>query len=231
MNDAMNEASLRARSAIFGRLRQSAAAAPPAVPDVAAHFRSRAQPADAAARIALFAERARGWRAEVVEAGPEDWADAIAGIVRSKGLERVLAGRDTALSAGLAARVDPARLSWYDASIETFRETLFGGIDAGITTTRGGIVETGTLIVWPDRNEPRTLSLVPPVHIAVLHASTLFADLFAAMHAQRWASALPTNALLVTGPSKTADIQRLLVYGAHGPKELVIVLVRDEAAR
>ncbi|MCR6701331.1 MAG: lactate utilization protein [Dokdonella sp.] len=107
---------------------------------------------------------------------------------------------------------------------------LFDGIDAGITTTRGGIVETGTLIVWPDRREPRTLSLVPPVHIAVLRASTLFADLFAAIDAQGWSGSLPTNALLVTGPSKTADIQRLLVYGAHGPKELVIVLIRDEVS-
>lgn len=42
------------------------------------------------------------------------------------------------------------------------------------------------------------------------------------------ASGLPNNALLVTGPSKTADIQRLLVYGAHGPCELVILLLRTE---
>ena len=50
------------------------------------------------------------------------------------------------------------------------------------------------------------------------------------MRQQDWAAGLPTNALLVTGPSKTADIQRLLVYGAHGPRELVILLLRPESA-
>lgn len=230
MNAPIDEASRRARAAIFGRLRAAGPATPPPVPDVAAHFRARAWSTDPAAHVATFAERARGWRAEVVETGPDDWTEAIAGVVRAKGLRRVLAGRDTALSAGLAAHIDAARLAWYDAPIETCREMLFDGIDAGITTTRGGIVETGTLIVWPDRREPRTLSLVPPVHIAVLRASTLFADLFATIDAQGWSGSLPTNALLVTGPSKTADIQRLLVYGAHGPKELVIVLIRDEVS-
>lgn len=228
MSATIDHTSRRARAAIFERLREAGPAEAPPAPDVAAHFRARAWSADPAEHVATFAERARGWRAEVVETGPDDWADAIAEVVRAKGLRRVLAGRDTALSAGLAARLDASQLAWYDTPIETCREALFDDIDAGITTTRGGIVETGTLIVWPDRHEPRTLSLVPPVHIAVLRASTLFPDLFAAIDAQGWAGSLPTNALLVTGPSKTADIQRLLVYGAHGPKELVIVLIRDE---
>jgi L-lactate dehydrogenase complex protein LldG len=102
-------------------------------------------------------------------------------------------------------------------------------LGAVVTTTRGGIAETGSLILWPDRNEPRTLSLVPPLHIAVLDAAHLHETLHGAMRAQAWANDLPTNALLVTGPSKTADIQRLLVYGAHGPKQLVILLLRDGA--
>ena len=44
---------------------------------------------------------------------------------------------------------------------------------------------------------------------------------------QRWADDMPSNMLMVTGPSKTADIQRMLVYGVHGPRALVIVLIRD----
>ncbi len=230
MSATIDHDSRRARAAIFDRLRAAGPAAAPPEPDVAAHFRARASHVDPAERVATFAERARGWRAEVVETGTGDWTDAVAEVVRAKGLRRVLAGRDTALSTGLAACIDAAQLLWYDTPIETCREALFDGVDAGVTTTRGGIVETGTLIVWPDHREPRTLSLVPPVHIAVLRASTLFPDLFAAIDAQGWAASLPTNALLVTGPSKTADIQRLLVYGAHGPKELVIVLIRDEVS-
>jgi L-lactate dehydrogenase complex protein LldG len=74
------------------------------------------------------------------------------------------------------------------------------------------------------------LSLVPPVHVAVLHASRLYASLPAAMAALQPQADMPTNLLLVTGPSKTADIQQVLAYGAHGPKELIIVLVDDVSA-
>jgi L-lactate dehydrogenase complex protein LldG len=91
------------------------------------------------------------------------------------------------------------------------------------------VADTGTLVLWPDADEPRTLSLVPPVHIAVLRASRLYASLPAAMAAllRTGGPGLPSNLLLVSGPSKTADIQQVLAYGAHGPKELVIVLVDD----
>jgi L-lactate dehydrogenase complex protein LldG len=69
---------------------------------------------------------------------------------------------------------------------------------------------------------------VPPLHVAVLRASRLYAGLPAAVQAVRGGLAdLPTNLLLVSGPSKTADIQQVLAFGAHGPKELVIVLVDD----
>ena len=58
-------------------------------------------------------------------------------------------------------------------------------------------------------------------------ASRLYAGLPAALRALSPPEDLPTNLLLVSGPSKTADIQQTLAYGAHGPKELVIVLVND----
>ena len=80
----------------------------------------------------------------------------------------------------------------------------------------------------PGPDEPRTLSLVPPLHVAVLRASDLYASLPAAIAALDLATTgMPTNLVLVTGPSKTADIQQVLAFGAHGPKALVIVLVND----
>ena len=65
------------------------------------------------------------------------------------------------------------------------------------------------------------------MHIAVLRASRLYASLPAAVAALQPQSRMPSNLLLVSGPSKTADIQQVLAYGAHGPKELIIVLVND----
>ena len=69
------------------------------------------------------------------------------------------------------------------------------------------------------------MSLVPPIHIAVLEASGLYSTFHEAMHEQNWASGMPTNALLVSGPSKTADIEQTLAYGVHGPKELIVLVV------
>ena len=213
-----------ARSAILQRLRSAEPGKPVAVPDVPAYYRDMPD-SGAAERRARFIANARGWQAEVHETGAATWTETLADVIAAHGVRHLLAGVGTPLSAALAAAPTAARLAWYDRPIEALKDTLFDTIDAGITTARGGIAETGSLILWPDRHEPRTLSLVPPLHIAVLPAEAIHATLHHAMHGERWAADLPTNALLVTGPSKTADIQRLLVYGAHGPKKLVILVV------
>lgn len=217
-----------ARTAIFTRLRAAAPDLPLAMPDVAAYHDASATP-DATDRAARFSERARSWQAEVIETDRDHWLEALAGVLEAKGVRCLLAGRDTAISHALETGSVPSQLHWYDDPIESCKDFLFDAVDASITTTRGGIAETGSLVLWPDRNEPRTLSLVPPLHIAVLDAGQLHETLHGVIGAQAWATDLPTNALLVTGPSKTADIQRLLVYGAHGPKQLVILLLRDGA--
>ena len=79
--------------------------------------------------------------------------------------------------------------------------------------------------MWFD--EPRLMSLVPAVHFVMLDVTTIHSDLHAAMRDEGWAGQLPTNALLISSPSKTADIQQTLAYGAHGPKELVLLLIQE----
>jgi hypothetical protein len=107
--------------------------------------------------------------------------------------------------------------------VEAWKDELFFHTPASLTGTLGGIAATGSLVLWPSPQEPRLMSLVPPLHIALLNASEVRDNLFELMHAQRWTDGLPTNALLVSGPSKTADIQQTLAYGAHGPKELLVL--------
>lgn len=113
-----------------------------------------------------------------------------------------------------------------EGSIEQWKDLIFDDIDVGITTAHCAIATTGTIVLWPGPGEPRTLSLVPPVHIVIVRTDTLYNDFAAVMREQKWAEAMPTNLLLVSGPSKTADIQQTLAYGAHGPRELVVVLVK-----
>ncbi|MGH8445089.1 MAG: LutC/YkgG family protein [Solimonas sp.] len=222
-------ATRHARAAIFARLRAAPQSTTVAVPDVGAWYRSRAVPAGES-RSERFMRHARGWRAEIIETDDAGWPAALAGVLQAKGVRRLLAGRGTAIAASLESSVPADGLRWYDEALGGFKAELFGAIDAGITTTLGGVAETGSLLLWPTPAEPRTLSLVPPLHIALLRERALHETLFDVVDGQGWAGAMPTNALLVTGPSKTADIQRMLVYGAHGPRELVILFLRDGAA-
>jgi L-lactate dehydrogenase complex protein LldG len=74
------------------------------------------------------------------------------------------------------------------------------------------------------------MSLVPSVHFVLLDEQNIHADFHQAMTAEGWTQGMPTNALLISGPSKTADIQQTLAYGAHGPKELVLLLIQAEGA-
>ena len=102
---------------------------------------------------------------------------------------------------------------------------LVEGVDAAITSTLGGIAETGSLVLWPNNDEPRLLSLLPPIHVAIIKADSIAATLADLMTDSGWAQAMPTNALLISGPSKTADIEQTLAYGVHGPKELIVLVM------
>ncbi len=118
----------------------------------------------------------------------------------------------------------------FDRPLQDWKGELFGTVDAGFTVARSGIAATGTLVLAPDTDSPRTVSLVPPLHIALVHAHTLHADLHQALHAERWQDGMPTNLVLATGPSLTSDIQQTLAFGAHGPRWTWVVIVTGETA-
>jgi L-lactate dehydrogenase complex protein LldG len=222
--------SQRARSAIFQRLREIPVSPLPE-PNVKTYFRERPTvlTQSSATRVERFIAQAKGWRTEIIEATPSNWQDNIATVAQAKSLLNLLAGRGTAFSEGLNLALGN-KLNWYDEDLSEIKPILFSETDAGITTVRSAVAETGSLILWPTHNEPRSLSLVPPVHIAILYASNIVETLYDAVSGESWSSGMPTNALLVSGPSRTSDIQRTLAYGAHGPKELILILIRDDVA-
>ncbi len=182
---------------------------------------------DPSTLVAPFIRAARGWRAEVLQAMPDSWPQAVRQALDQRGCRRVLLGRHSELEPALPQALAGLDLRRFDRPLQSWKHELFGEIDAGVTSTVAGVADTGTLVLWPGPDEPRTLSLIPPVHVAVLQASRLYGSLPAAVDALKARGPLPTNLLLVSGPSKTADIQQVLAYGAHGPKELIIVLVDD----
>lgn len=251
-----------ARGAILAALRSSAPAMPLPLPSLAPYLDgafgrgSRQELADRALLIAPFEAAARGWRAEVLHATPANWPKAVRAALDNHGARRVVCGASSSICATLQAEaavggaLSGIELQPWRQPLEDWKAELFDRVDAGITTAVAGVADTGSLLLRTGPGEPRGLSLVPPLHVAVLRASTLASSLPAAFtqqgllqegRGQRKLSAervlgrepadpaddLPTNVLLVTGPSKTADIQQVLAYGAHGPKALVIVLVND----
>ena len=115
-----------------------------------------------------------------------------------------------------------------DLSLEPLRDHLREqafAADVGITSVDFGVAETGTLALLAGPGQGRAVSLLPPVHVAVLDARDLvdeLAELFEETTAQ---GALPSALTFVTGPSRTGDIEQKLTIGIHGPKELHLVVV------
>jgi L-lactate dehydrogenase complex protein LldG len=98
--------------------------------------------------------------------------------------------------------------------------------DLGISGVDYAVAETGSLAVRTRPDQPRAVSLFPPVHVAVVHVSQLVPDLFDLFERQRQDQPeLPACLSLITGPSKTGDIELRLVTGVHGPGEVHVVLV------
>jgi L-lactate utilization protein LutC len=95
--------------------------------------------------------------------------------------------------------------------------------DCGLTDVYAAVAETGSLVVRPSAEHGRLLSLVPPVHVAIVEPRLIVADLVDLMQ-KLSRETKRTGATLITGPSKTSDIEGNLVTGVHGPK-LVQVFV------
>lgn len=106
-------------------------------------------------------------------------------------------------------------------------------IDLGITAVECAIVESGALMVKASQGRPRAASLLPPVHVAVLTARQRVRTVGDLVPIWReWLSSegrLPSAIHLITGPSRTADIELTLVLGAHGPKALHVVALDEKA--
>ncbi len=160
-----------------------------------------------------------------------DWPTLVERILAERGLDQLLIAPGTPHGARLVERWQgdgSPRWKAYDRPVEEWKAELFNDTPASLTGTLGALAATGSLVLWPDRQEPRLMSLVPPLHIALLRASTVVDNFYELQQQHRWQDGMPTNALLISGPSKTADIEQVLAYGAHGPKDLVVLIVEDE---
>lgn len=185
------------------------------------HVTPVADPADAARHIAaLVRDRRPEWGTlkSVIR-----WADPL---LDALDLESALADQQVPVSTTAmdpAADPTPQRQAIRERTIAAFM---------GVTTADYCLAETATLVLRSRPHQGRAVSLVPAIHAAVIPMDRILADLselFALLGQDACAphSGLTRHMVLISGPSKTADIELTMVHGAHGPRELHIFVVRS----
>jgi L-lactate dehydrogenase complex protein LldG len=100
--------------------------------------------------------------------------------------------------------------------------------DIGITSADYALAATGTFVMLSSANEARLISLLPPIHIAIFPRSRILANLDELLSVLPRPADQTSSMVLITGPSRTADIEQILVRGVHGPGEVYAVIVDEE---
>jgi L-lactate dehydrogenase complex protein LldG len=115
----------------------------------------------------------------------------------------------------------------YRVDAADFDKNALESCDAGITSCEALVAQTGSILVSSATSGGRALSILPHVHVVIATPDQIVATLADALHAAkaRHDGCMPSMLSFITGPSRTGDIERILVLGAHGPKELILVLV------
>jgi len=205
--------------ALLARVRAAVRAQPVTVAEVPAHTVVRRIARDAANLSDLFAAKAKAVGMRVTRADDASLDAALTKLLEARGTT-VVAVRDAALAA-LAARASAAagaRLAPNDNA-----DLLFD-CEVGITDVDCAIAESGSLVVSTN-GRIRNAWVTPPIHIAIVREHQILPDLVD-LFAARPDALDAASTTIITGPSKTADIEGVLVTGVHGPAAVEIVLVR-----
>jgi L-lactate dehydrogenase complex protein LldG len=188
-----------------------------------------------AAMVAAFGQNLEPIRGRVSgPLGPDAATEQVVALLTAAGAGEVLSwALDQIDLPGLAPALAAAGVRCVDAHVpndpDGHAEALqrLARVPAGLTGADAGLADTASLVLAHGPGRPRLASLLPPVHIAVLPVSRLVPGLPVYLATHPGALAASSNVVIVTGPSRTADIELIPVFGVHGPKRLEVVLVDD----
>jgi len=138
--------------------------------------------------------------------------------------------RDANLPATLRMGEDSrlAAMPWGSTTIDVSKGASAGGDLNALSHAFGGVAETGTLAMVSGPDNPTTLNFLPDNHIVVVAAQDLagsYEETFDRLRSAYGKGAMPRTLNLITGPSRSADIEQTLILGAHGPRKLHIIVV------
>lgn len=169
--------------------------------------------------------------------GPADALEQLGMLLEAVGAQQVLAwnpedlvvpGVDNLLGSLGITRVEPQVVGMADRAMQL---AVLESIAVGITGADAAIAETGSLLVFSGEGRGRLASLLPPIHIALLPVERIvrtLPDAFALLQDQFGGGAFRdrSNLAIISGPSRSADIELSLTLGVHGPKEVHVIVVR-----
>lgn len=119
--------------------------------------------------------------------------------------------------------------SLFENGFSNFHSTNISTCDASITTCESLVARTGSMLISSAQTSGRTTSVYAPIHICIAYTNQLVYDIKDALQLvkEKYSGDLPSLVTLATGPSRTADIEKTLVVGVHGPKEVFCFLLEN----
>jgi L-lactate dehydrogenase complex protein LldG len=209
----------------LGHSAQGAAPAPLARPEIQEKL-LRQVPAGDPHRVERWMQQARANGMTVVRTNTDGIQAAIDGLLIGRAVKSIMLNfadlPEDVIAGHLQSQGYQIHL-WTDPDCEK----LVFQCDAGITDCRYGLADTGALMVWSDPGFGRSTTLTIPLHIVLVPAVRIVADMIDALpHVLRdTGGRMASNVVVINGPSKTADIEMNLVTGVHGPKYLCAIVI------
>jgi L-lactate dehydrogenase complex protein LldG len=191
-------------------------AAPPRGPAVA---RAQLPPAE---KVGLFCQWAEANNATVARVAPADVASEVAAY---------LARNNLPAEAAIAPSPQLEGYDWAGQKMLSLRRGAGRARDqVSITGAFAGIAETGTLVTTSGPDHPVTLNLLPDTHIVVLREADIvggYEEVWTRLRQRYGKDRMPRTVNTISGPSRTGDIEQTIELGAHGPRRLHILVVRE----
>jgi L-lactate dehydrogenase complex protein LldG len=164
---------------------------------------------------------------------PEQALATVIDLLREAGGNEILAWDDDALPVdGFSVAAQNAGFVILDASVSTDanerleKHAQLASASVGVTGAIAGLADTGSIVVHSDASRPRLASLLPPIHIALLRVADIYPSLPDFIAARSDLAQLGSNVVVISGPSRTADIELTPVVGVHGPRTVHVILVQ-----